>query len=173
MHFSSTKHLCPIFFYCLLLTTLSVTSCADEEPSICVFFGEIEGVMDYNEEVLSLSGAERFVELDSLNNDVYNFRFSSVGAECRIETTFDLFVKVPMGESPDGIYDLVPLSGIDLQSASGTISTQEIQPYRKSSDELVGGILTLIDVGDNFYELDLVAITMDSVDITMSVEYQF
>lgn len=160
--------------FIVILSMLLISCGGDDEPTTCDSFPTLSGEINIDGEKLGLSVAQRLVQSAGGSfGDQYVFQLAGVSSDCNTQKSISLNMSVPTGESVGGTYAIKSFFDAGDNDATGSFTTQSLNPISQSLLDLTGGSVTIVDNGGNSYEIDLDATVAGGGNVTMSLEHTF
>ena len=156
----------------LISSSIMLFGCGDDEKDTsCANFPTLNGEVEINGEVLQLSAFQSLSSAGGSNfGDSYSFQVGGITSDCNTLKTFSVNVIVPSGTSVTGSYDIKTFFEADEGDASGSFTSQTLDPIIQSAVDMNSGTLTVNDKGDSQFDLDITATLLDGSMVSLSIE---
>jgi len=159
-------------FLLLVLSTLVLSSCGDDdEPENDCTLPTIDGTVNWNNESLTLTSATLQV-LDGFGDVSYTFAIGALSSDCTTQNSVSLTVET--SGDVTGTYDITDFFDAGAGDAFGVVTNQQLQPLSQTQEELASGTLELTEgTENNFFTIDLDALTITGEEVKLTMSHQF
>jgi len=157
-----------------------VASCGDSDPpeetmtDPCEEQTTIEGSVTLNGDEQKLILAQLVASSPGANfDDRYSFTIISTSNDCSELTTLSLNIKAGQGSEFSGEYPITDFFETDTNTATGRVMTQQITPVTITSLDMESGTVTVVNKGDNNFDLTIEADLVGGSTLSFEMSHTF